>query len=211
MKFLALHKPHESAKKIAREELEKRKTGYNKIKIINFKFFKRSESLGKALGSARIPEVSVRPRKGQIKVDFIFALIFFTVMIFYIGIQVNNAMTSSLTDSKLDTAKSESDSILGVLVSTRGSPDNWETLQENHINRIGLATTPYNISMSKLNALKTNCNFMNKFGSINYRFSITSENIILLSCGYGGPRITSKSELPVFVNGKYGKAALEMW
>jgi len=150
-------------------------------------------------------------KKGQLKIDFIFALIFFTVMIFYIVIQVNNALTSSLTDSKLDTVKSETGSILDILVSTQGSPANWETLQESQISRIGLATVPYNISLSKLNALKTNCNLMGKFGGINYRLSITSGSAILLSCGFGGPRITSRSELPVVVNGKYGKAVLEMW
>lgn len=150
-------------------------------------------------------------RKGQIKIDFIFALIFFTVMIFYIGIQVNNAMVSSMADSKFDTVKSETDSILNILASTQGSPANWESLQESQIDRIGLATIPYNISLSKLNALKSNCNLMGKFGSINYRFSITSAGAILLSCGFGGPRITSRSELSVLVNGKYGKAVLEMW
>jgi len=149
--------------------------------------------------------------KGQIKIDFIFALIFFTVMIFYIVIQVNNALTSSLTDSKLDTVKSETGSILDILVSTQGVPPNWETLPEEQITRIGLASSPYKISTSKLNSLKANCNLMGKFGSINYRFSITSESAILLSCGFGGPRITSRSELPVVVNGKYGKAVLEMW
>ena len=153
----------------------------------------------------------MRITKGQIKVDFIFSLIFFTVMIFYIAVQLNSSLMSSLNDSKLDTLKSESNSILGILVSSEGSPKNWETLAESQVVRVGLASVPYNISSSKLNALKNNCGLMNKFGNISYSFSISSAGSILLSCGYGGPRVTSKSEMPVLVNGKYGKAVLEMW
>lgn len=149
--------------------------------------------------------------KGQIKIDFIIALIFFAIMIFYIGMQINNALVSSISDSKLDTMKSQANSILKIMVSTEGSPKNWESLPENQIVRIGLASSPHGISQSKLNALKNNCNLMNKFGGINYRLTISAGNSILLSCGYGGPRVTSKAEMPVFANGAYGKAVLEMW
>lgn len=150
-------------------------------------------------------------KKGQIKIDFIFSLVFFTVMIFYIAMQVNSSLASSMSDSRLDTIKSESESILNILVSTKGSPENWDSLPQEQVMRIGLAFLPYNISSSKLNALKNNCDLMNKFGDINYKFTIISENNILLSCGYGGPRVTAKSESSVAVNGKYGKAVLEMW
>ncbi len=132
-------------------------------------------------------------------------------MIFYIAVQLNSSLLSSMSDSKLDTWKSESDSILGILVSSEGYPANWEALPESQVFRIGLASAPYKISSSKLNALKNNCDLMNKFGSINYRLSISSGGGILLSCGYGGPRVTSKSEMPVLVNGVYGRAVLEMW
>lgn len=150
-------------------------------------------------------------RKGQIKFDFIFALLFFAIMVFYIGVQVNSTLVSSLTDSKLDTLKSQTDTILNILVSTPGSPGNWESLTESQISRIGLAPAPYNISSSKLNKLKNNCDLMKKFGDIDYRLTISSGSTVLLSCGYGGPRVTSKSEVPVLVSGKYGKAVLEMW
>lgn len=132
-------------------------------------------------------------------------------MIFYIAMQINNSLASSMSDSRLDTIKSESESILNILVSTKGSPENWDSLSQEQVMRIGLASLPHNISSSKLNALKNNCDLMNKFGDIDYKFTIISENTILLSCGYGGPRVTAKSEASVAVNGKYGKAVLEMW
>ncbi len=150
-------------------------------------------------------------KKGQMKIDFIFALVFFTIMIFYIGMQINNSFASSMSDSRTDMLKSEAESILNILVSTGGIPKNWETLPPAQVTGIGLASYPYNISSSKLNALKNNCDLMNKFGDISYKFVISSGTNILLSCGYGGPRVTAKSQMPVFVNGKYGKAVLEMW
>ncbi len=132
-------------------------------------------------------------------------------MLFFIALLANNSLSTGLTDSKLDTMKSQSESILNLLVSTGGSPDNWETLPPAQVIRVGLASQPYSISTPKLNALKNNCELMNKFGNISYRLTLSTENTVLLSCGYGGPRVTSSSQLPVFVNGKYGRAVLEMW
>lgn len=153
----------------------------------------------------------MRRTKGQVKIDFIFSLIFFTIMIFYIAVQLNSFLLSSMSDSKLDTLKSEANILLETLISSKGNPENWEALPENQITRIGLASIPYSISSSKLDVLKNNCDLMNKFGSINYKLSISSAGSILLSCGYGGPKVTSKSEMPVLVNGGYGKATLELW
>ncbi len=153
----------------------------------------------------------MKNKKGQVKIDFIFALVFFTVLIFYIGLQINAATGSSLADSKLDALKAESESILDVLVSSGGSPQNWETLPADKVVMVGLASAPYSISSAKLSALNSNCNLMNKFGSISYRLTASSGSAILLSCGYGGPRVTSMSERPVFVNGVYGKITLELW
>ncbi len=158
------------------------------------------------------------PPKGQIKFDFIFALVFFTILISYVSMQVNGAFSASIFDSETDTMKSAASSMLEILATTAGSPENWETRPPG-VNsadpnlRIGLASPPYNISSAKLNALQLNCEpLMNKFGeNINYKLIIANSTNILLSCGYGGPRVTGKSEIPVIVNGKYGKAVLEMW
>lgn len=150
-------------------------------------------------------------RKGQVKIDFIFALVFFTAIIFYIGVQINGAMTSNLADSRLDALKSEAESVLDVLASTEGVPKNWEALPDDKVVRIGLAQSSYNLSSVKVAALNNRCDLMNKFGSISYRLSITSGGITLLSCGYGGPRVTSRAERPVLVGGNYGKMTLEMW
>jgi hypothetical protein len=154
---------------------------------------------------------SLTNTKGQIRIDFIFSLIFFTVMLFFIALLVNSSLSTGLADSNLDTMKSQSESILNILVSTGGSPDNWETLPPALVIRVGLASQPYSISAPKLNALRNNCDLMAKFGNINYRLTLSSGNTVLLSCGYGGPRVTSSSQVPVFVNGVYGRAVLEMW
>ncbi len=174
--------------------LEKRKSESGRIKIIRKHSFRQ---------------------KGQIKFDFIFALVFFTILIFYVSMQVNGAFSASISDSETDTMKSAASSILGILATTAGSPENWETLigtpSENDINRIGLASSPYVISSAKLSALKLNCALMEKFGKINYKLTVYDGNGILLSCGYGGPRVTGKSEIPVIVNGMHGKIVMEMW
>ncbi len=194
VKFLILYKLRSSAKKIAREEMEKRKTEFNKIR--------EKENMG---------QLPPAVRKGQIKIDFIFALVFFTILVFYIGMQINNSLVSGISDSKMDTLKSEAESILNILVSTKGNPENWEFLPQEQVIRIGLASAPYNLSSSKIDKLKNNCNLMDRFGDINYRLAISGGSGIILSCGYGGPRVTAKSEMPVVVNGKYGRAILEMW
>lgn len=150
-------------------------------------------------------------RKGQIKLDFIFALVFFVAIVFYIEIHVNNVLTSALTDSRLDTLKSEADLIMDVLIYSEGLPANWETLTEDKVIQVGLANVSYNLSSAKISALNSNCNLMNKFGNINYRLTVFSGNSIFLSCGYGGPRVTSKAERAVAINGNYGKIILEMW
>ncbi len=147
--------------------------------------------------------------KAQIKVEFIFSVLFFSIVIFFVGMELNRILSIAVQDSSLDSLKSQANSVLETLVG-EGDPKNWEA-SPSLAKRIGLGSPPYNLSMVKINALKSNCTvFDEKFGVNSYTLIInTTEQ--LLSCGYGGPRIRVVAERSVHIEGKYGKIILELW
>lgn len=152
---------------------------------------------------------SSKTKKAQIKVEFIFSVLFFSMVIFFVGVELNRILSSSIQDSSLDSLKSQANSMLDILVG-EGEPKNWEN-NPPAAKRIGLGSPAYNLSVAKINALKNNCTLVDeKFGVSSYALIIDTTQE-LLSCGYGGPKIRSVAERSVYVEGKYGKIILELW
>ena len=62
---------------------------------------------------------------GQIKVEFIFGLIIFALVMFFIVTQTNTSFSSLMTDSKSDFLKAKATTIIKLLVEDEGDPPNW--------------------------------------------------------------------------------------
>lgn len=149
-------------------------------------------------------------RIGQIKIEFIFSVLFFSIIVFFVGIELNRALSTVITDSELDYLKSKANSIVDILVKDQGEPEDWEK-NPPLAKRIGFASTPYNLSLLKINKVDENCTLIDeKFDIKNYKLTInTTEGI--LSCGYGGPKIRAVVERSVYIEGEYGRVRLELW
>jgi uncharacterized membrane protein len=64
---------------------------------------------------------------GQVKIDFIFGVVVFAIIIFFIVNQTNNLFSSLLTDSNADALKSKASSAINILVTEAGDPANGIT------------------------------------------------------------------------------------
>ncbi len=119
---------------------------------------------------------------GQIKVEFVFAMVIFSIIVFFIATQTNNIFTSILTDSRNDVAKAKGINLLDYLITDRGDPTNWES--GGTTNRIGLASSPYSLSITKILALNNSCDKLSIFELDGYRLKAYNTTHLLLFCGF---------------------------
>lgn len=151
--------------------------------------------------------------KGQVKLEFIFAIAFFGILLFVIATQVINANKITRLDSDADALKAKAVSIVTVLAEDNGEPENWEECGSDAcIKRIGLAYSTFNLSKTKIMKLKNNCDLMKKFDVQGYLLIVTDSESELLLCGYGNVTpVMASVKKPVFIEGKLGSIALDMW
>lgn len=147
--------------------------------------------------------------KGQIKVEFIIGIVFFAVLIFYVANFVNTNASNALGDAILDGKKIQGDAIMTQLLETSGEPYAWTP---STVKRLGLAYAPYSLSSAKLNYLNTNCNMMDGFGLVGYRFSVYAGGVQRVNCGSAGNVsrniVITKN---VYVEGSTGVATMVIW
>jgi hypothetical protein len=62
---------------------------------------------------------------GQTRVEFIFAVIIFSVIIFYVVNQINTISSSIITDYSINNMKAEANSVMETLTNDKGYPDDW--------------------------------------------------------------------------------------
>lgn len=67
---------------------------------------------------------------GQIRVEFIFAVVIFGLIILFIASQINTLLTISLTTSKSDDLRAKAISVITALVEDKGDPADWDQPQE---------------------------------------------------------------------------------
>ena len=148
--------------------------------------------------------------KGQIKIEFIFSVAFFGIILFFAATQILNMNSITRTDSDADRLKAKASSILNILIENPGNPSNWETGGE--IKRIGLASKPYVLSTSKISSLQTNCELMEKFEISGYALSIKVQNKELLFCGYRNVSpVIAVTEKDVLIGNAFGNVSLGLW
>jgi hypothetical protein len=162
---------------------------------------------------------------GQIRMEFIFGIVIFSVIIFYVVTQTNSLFSSLISDSKSDALKTRASEAIKIIVEDSGDPPNWETLPVGSVKRVGLAykaalTQPYNLSKSKVVALNTNCtgtanidnNMLWNFELRNYRLTVFNSTQRILLCGFisTGHALITETRY-VFIDNGYGRVVLELW
>jgi len=159
---------------------------------------------------------------GQIRIEFIFSVIVFTVIIFYIITQTNTLFSSLLVDSKSDALKAKASNVIQILVEDKGDPPDWDTIAQtnpNGVKRVGLAYSPYNLSKAKIMNLSYNCSGSDPYKNILWNFNLSAYKIRIfnsthqiLSCGLQTSEPGAVMETRyIFIDGGYGKLILEMW
>ena len=151
---------------------------------------------------------------GQLRIEFIFGLMLFILLIFFIITQINVLFTSLVTDSKSDKLKSKSINAVKILVEDKGDPQNWWVVPDANIKRVGLAEQPYNLSINKINRLAkpNNCTLLDNFNLRSYRLKISNSTHQLLMCGIDSLEPATVIEVKkVYINGDMGTVSLELW
>lgn len=149
---------------------------------------------------------------GQIRVEFIFAVVIFGLIILFIASQINTILTITLITSKSDDLRIKASGVITALIEDKGEPEDWHLSPEN-ANRIGLANQyPYSLSTNKITTLNENCTLLDYFDLKGYRLKIHQEEQQVLFCGYESlvppTTIITKN---VFIDGKGGNISLELW
>lgn len=62
---------------------------------------------------------------GQTRVEFIFAVIIFSVIIFYVVNQMNTISSSIISDYRVNNMKAEANSVIETLTNDKGYPEDW--------------------------------------------------------------------------------------
>jgi len=157
---------------------------------------------------------------GQIRVEFVFGMIIFALIIFFIITQTNTLFSSLLTDSRTDAVKAKASNAIKILVEDKGDPIDWNSTPSS-TKRVGLAEQPYFLSKSKVITLNSNCtntpdiykNLLWNFNLKAYRLKVfNSTNHQILFCGYDSLEpVTVMETRYIFVDGDFGRITLELW
>jgi hypothetical protein len=162
---------------------------------------------------------------GQMRIEFIFGVVIFAVIIFYVVTQTNTLFSSLIIDSRSDALKAKAADAIKILVEDSGDPPNWDTLPVGSVKRVGLAykgalSQPYNISRSKAVALNANCtgtaditrNMLWNFGISAYRMRVFNSTHQVALCGIKDAENAAVTETRyIFIDNGYGSVVLELW
>ena len=72
---------------------------------------------------------------GQIRIEFVFGLIIFTLVIFFIVTQINTVISTTLSDARINSLKAKANSIIEILINDGGYPDNWVIFSNQNWNK----------------------------------------------------------------------------
>lgn len=161
---------------------------------------------------------------GQIRVEFIFGIILFALIMFFIVTQTNTLFASLLTDSKSDILKAKAIDAIKIFVEDKGDPTDWDVVIKQsgpgYVKRVGLANQPYYLDKNKVLNLSYNCTYtadvyktlLWNFDLKAYRLKVYNSTHQLLFCGYDSLEPVSVMETRyVYIDGGFGRVTLEMW
>ncbi|NIM46698.1 MAG: hypothetical protein GTN40_00885 [Candidatus Aenigmarchaeota archaeon] len=132
---------------------------------------------------------------GQTRIEFIFAIVIFSIVIFYVVTQINTVFSSIISDYEIDALKAEALNSITNLV-------------ESEL----LANEPYNLSKEKIENLNQNCGLLDNFGIESYRLKIYNSTDLMLFCGIDSlkpPKVFVMKY--VIIENDSGNTTLELW
>ena len=151
---------------------------------------------------------------GQVRIEFIFGMVIFGLVIFFIVSGTNLVLSRILWESRSNSLKAKAISVLTIMVEDEGEPVNWQILPDSSVKRVGLANQPYNLSREKVNRLSSpnNCTLLNNFDLRAYRLKIYNSTNLILFCGFDSLEpVTAIVKKSIFIDNSFGNISLEMW
>ncbi len=147
------------------------------------------------------------------KIDFIFGLVVFGLIIFFIATQINVAFTTNISDALIDTLRAKGIATLNSLAESSGSPPDWEN-NPAQVKIIGLSYPDEinKISTKKILALNSSCTLLDNLNLGSYRLEIRNSTNKILFCGFLS-QVSIKAVVTkfVFIDGDYGNMTIELW
>lgn len=127
---------------------------------------------------------------GQLKIEFIFSVVVFALVLFFVVSQINTLFTAIIADSEADISKSVVMNAMTVLLEDPGDPQDWETIAQSNpedVKRVGLAIEPYVLSRQKIFELNRSCGLLHNYSLVDYTLYIFNSTDRMLTCGYETP------------------------
>jgi hypothetical protein len=148
---------------------------------------------------------------GQIRIEFIFSVVIFCVILFFILSQLNILFSAIITDSESDISKVIATNAITVLLEDRGDPPNWQTNPGN-TRWVGLAIEPYVLSKQKITELNKNCSLLDNYNLKFYFLIIYNSTSQILSCGHDilDPPVAVVMRY-AFVDNGIGNVTIKVW
>lgn len=149
------------------------------------------------------------------RIEFIAGILIFAIILVFIVSQTNITFSNLLTDSRADILKTQAINSITILVEDGGSPSNWESFALSSpwlVERVGLASSPLELSSSKISGLYSNCDLLENFDLGSYRLRIYDSDNRVLFCGYETLEPPTAIEVRyVKIGSEYGNVTLELW
>jgi len=142
--------------------------------------------------------------RGQVKIEFMLAIVAFSIVVFAIATQVNSTANVVASDSNNDVLRIKAIGLIEMLA----VDSQWLSNNE-----------PYSISMFKLeemnktrNTTTNQCSRLESLGLGGYRITIANSTHILMQCGAAviGTGAVSITRV-VWIEQDYGTITTEMW
>lgn len=133
--------------------------------------------------------------QGQTRLEFIFGVIIFAIIILYIVTQINNTFSTMINNYDVDTSKAKATNIIKIIL-------------EN------ITDKPYVVSKNKVYDLSQNCDDLNTLDLGTYRLKIYNSSNLLLFCGTDSlkpPKIFVSKYISFVDESDLGNVTLEVW
>lgn len=132
--------------------------------------------------------------KGQTRIEFIFGIVVFSVLVFYVVNQINASFSNQISDYDSYTANTKAMNAVKYLAESE------------------LASKPYNLSTAKINSLRTSCDPVDSLNLGTYYLRVYNSTGLEVTCGSGSLKAPKSSVTKyVFVRNAIGNITLEIW
>ena len=132
--------------------------------------------------------------KGQTRIEFIFGIVVFSVLVFYVVSQINASFSEQMSDYESYTVNTKATNAVKYLAERE------------------LASNPYNLSTAKLNSLRSSCATVNSLNLGSYYLRIYNSTGLEVTCGIESLKAPKSSVTKyVLVRNAVGNITLEIW